>query len=74
MCAIMDVDFIRDYRDSRKIMLNLEHKLMQQLAPQNLYDSLTMLQKLEVFEYALSNTAGEDLAKVTKKLFWRQVL
>lgn len=71
MCAIMDVDFIRDYRDSRKIMLNLEHKLMQQLAPQNLYDSLTMLQKLEVFEYALSNTAGEDLAKVTKKLFWQ---
>lgn len=71
MCAIMDVDFIRDYRDSRKIMLNLEHKLMQQLAPQNLYDSLTVLQKLEVFEYALSNTAGEDLAKVTKKLFWQ---
>jgi hypothetical protein len=45
-------------------MLNVEHKLMQQLAPQALYDSLTMIQKLEVFESALANTAGEDLAKI----------
>lgn len=57
-------DNIRDHRDSRKIMLNVEHKLMQQLAPQALYDSLTMIQKLEVFESAMANTSGDDLAKI----------
>lgn len=57
-------DLIRDFRDSRKIMLNVEHKLMQQVAPNNLYDSLTHVHKLEVFEYALANTTGEDLAKI----------
>jgi hypothetical protein len=57
-------DLIRDFRDSRKIMLNVEHKLMQQIAPNQLYDSLPQVHKLEVFEYSLSNTAGEDLSKI----------
>jgi len=57
-------DLIRDFRDSRKIMLNVEHKLMQQVAPNNLYDSLSHIHKLEVFEHALANTTGEDLAKI----------
>ncbi len=35
-----------------------------QLAPNNLYDSLTHTQKLEVFEHALANTDGDDLAKI----------
>jgi hypothetical protein len=55
---------IRDFRDSKKVVLNLEHKLMQQVAPNNLYDSLPSIHKLEVFEYALANTSGEDLAKI----------
>lgn len=57
-------DLIRDYRDRRKIMLNTEHKLMQQLAPNNVYDTLTTIQKLEIFEHALENSAGDDLHKI----------
>lgn len=57
-------DLIRDFRDSRKIMLNLEHKIMMQLAPNNSYDLLSHPHKLEVFEHALANTDGDDLAKI----------
>ncbi|EEB07626.1 phosphatidylinositol kinase Tor2 [Schizosaccharomyces japonicus yFS275] len=53
---------IRDYRESRKIMLNIEHRLMVQMAPD--YDRLTVLQKVEVFEYALLSTTGQDLYRV----------
>ncbi|TMW61633.1 hypothetical protein Poli38472_010696 [Pythium oligandrum] len=53
---------IRDYREARKILLNIEHRLMLQMAPD--YDALPLLQKVEVFEYALENTAGQDLYKV----------
>ncbi|KAF9162608.1 phosphatidylinositol kinase- protein kinase tor1 [Actinomortierella ambigua] len=53
---------IRDFRESRKILLNLEHRIMLQLAPD--YDNLTLMQKVEVFEYALNNTGGQDLYKV----------
>ena len=53
---------IRDYRESRKILLNIEHRLMLQQAPT--YDHLTLIQKMEVFEYALNNTNGSDLYKV----------
>ncbi|AMD21577.1 HFL279Cp [Eremothecium sinecaudum] len=53
---------IREYRESRKIQLNLEHRIMLQMAPD--YDNLTLLQKVEVFTYALDNTKGKDLYKV----------
>eukprot|EP00163_Fabomonas_tropica_P020651 TRINITY_DN36542_c0_g1_i1.p1 TRINITY_DN36542_c0_g1~~TRINITY_DN36542_c0_g1_i1.p1 ORF type:complete len:924 (+),score=262.11 TRINITY_DN36542_c0_g1_i1:217-2772(+) len=53
---------IREYRESRKILLNIEHRLMLQMAPD--YDNLTLMQKVEVFEYALDNTTGQDLYKV----------
>ncbi|CAK4539913.1 unnamed protein product, partial [Aphanomyces euteiches] len=56
---------IRDYREARKILLNIEHRLMLQMAPD--YDVLTLLQKVEVFQYALENTAGQDLYKVPFK-------
>lgn len=52
---------IREYRDSRKIHLNSEHRMMQQMAPD--YDSLMVIQKVEVFEFALTETSGEDLHK-----------
>jgi phosphatidylinositol kinase/protein kinase (PI-3 family) len=57
-------DLIRAYRDSRKIMLDVEHRLILQVAPGKLYDSLPMMHKLEVFEHAMTYTAGEDLAKI----------
>ncbi|EEB07941.2 phosphatidylinositol kinase Tor1 [Schizosaccharomyces japonicus yFS275] len=51
-----------DYRESKNVLLNQEHRLMLQMAPD--LDSLTVLQKLEVFEYALQNTDGRDLYHV----------
>ncbi|SCV00133.1 LAMI_0G03092g1_1 [Lachancea mirantina] len=53
---------IREHREARKIPLNIEHRIMLQMAPD--YDTLTLLQKVEVFTYALDNTKGEDLYKV----------
>jgi FKBP12-rapamycin complex-associated protein len=53
---------IKDYRDARKILLNIEHRIMQQQAPD--YNLLSLMQKVEVFEYALNKTTGQDLSKV----------
>ncbi|XP_056160920.1 serine/threonine-protein kinase TOR isoform X3 [Syzygium oleosum] len=53
---------IREYRDARKITLNQEHKHMLSFAPD--YDHLPLIAKVEVFEYALQNTEGNDLARV----------
>ncbi|KAF6026864.1 TOR [Bugula neritina] len=53
---------IRDYREKKKILLNIEHRIMMRMAPD--YDHLTLMQKVEVFEYALDNTTGDDLAKI----------
>lgn len=53
---------VRDYRDSRKILLNIEHRIMLQMAPD--YDNLTLMQKVEVLGYALDNTTGQDLYRV----------
>ena len=47
---------IREYRDARKIPLNVEHRLMLGMAPD--YDHLTVIQKVEVFEHALDSTSG----------------
>ena len=48
--------------DARHITINIEQMLMVRLAPD--YQHLTLIQKVEVFEYALANTTGQDLAKV----------
>ena len=53
---------IRDHRETNKVPLNIEHWVMLQMAPD--YDILTLLQKVEVFEYAMDNTEGNDLADV----------
>jgi len=53
---------IKDYRESRKILLNIEYRLMLQMAPD--YEILTLMQKVEVFEHALDNTTGQDLYRV----------
>ncbi|KAF8668205.1 Atypical PIKK FRAP protein kinase [Rhizoctonia solani] len=53
---------IRDYRETRRILLNIEYRLMLQMAPD--YESLTLIQKVEVFEYALDNTTGQDLYRI----------
>ena len=53
---------VRDYRDSRKILLNIEQRLMLAMAPD--YDNLQLMGKVEVFQHALANTTGQDLNKV----------
>jgi FKBP12-rapamycin complex-associated protein len=40
---------IKDYRDSRKILLDIECRLMSQMSSD--YASLPLLQKVEVFGY-----------------------
>ena len=53
---------IKDYRENRRILLNIEHRIMLQMAPD--YDNLTLMQKVEVFSYAMDNTTGKDLYRV----------
>jgi len=53
---------IRDYRDARKIPVNIEHKLMLQMAPD--FDNLTLMQKVEAFQFSLDSTNGQDLEKI----------
>jgi FKBP12-rapamycin complex-associated protein len=57
-------DLIRTYRQSKNILLDVEQMLMQQICPFNIFEHLTPLQKLEVFEHALKNTSGQDLHKI----------
>ena len=52
---------IKQYRDAKKIMLNVEQRLMMRMAPD--YQHLTLIQKVECFEYTLNNTSGHDLRK-----------
>ncbi|KAJ2698563.1 phosphatidylinositol kinase- protein kinase tor1 [Coemansia sp. IMI 209128] len=54
-------EIIRDYREAHNISPNLEHSLALQFAPH--CEILTVPQKVEVFEYALSNTPGNDLQR-----------
>ncbi|KAK0179190.1 hypothetical protein PV327_008004 [Microctonus hyperodae] len=53
---------IRDYRDKKKILLNIEHRIMLRMAPD--YDHLMLMQKVEVFEHALEHTHGDDLSRL----------
>jgi len=53
---------IRDYREKKKVLLNVEHRIMQRMAPD--YDHLPLMNKVEVFEHSLENTKGDDLAKL----------
>jgi phosphatidylinositol kinase/protein kinase (PI-3 family) len=55
-------ELIREYRQARNILLNLEHRLMLQMSSD--YDNLCLIQKVEVFEYALENTDGMDIERV----------
>lgn len=48
---------IKDYRKSKNIPLNLEHREMLKIAPD--YDHLTAMQKVEVFTDALKKTTGK---------------
>ncbi|KAJ3138476.1 phosphatidylinositol kinase- protein kinase tor1 [Physocladia obscura] len=53
---------IRDYRENRKIILNIEQKLMNEINPE--YTELPLIHKVEIFEHALNKTDGKDLFKM----------
>ena len=53
---------IREYRDQRKVPLNVEHRLMLQMSQD--FDHLSLVQKVEVFQYALDSTNGLDLNRI----------
>lgn len=53
---------IKEYRENRSILLNIEHRIMLQMAPD--YEFLSLMQKVEVFSYAMDNTTGQDLYRV----------
>jgi FKBP12-rapamycin complex-associated protein len=55
-------NLIKEYREHRRILLNIEHRIMLQMAPD--FDNLTLMQKVEVFSYAMDNTTGKDLYRV----------
>ena len=58
-------DLIRNYRDRKKILLDIEHRLMEQLVHLKTgHDKLPAIHKLEIFEHALKNTNGKDLHKI----------
>jgi serine/threonine-protein kinase mTOR len=55
---------IKDYRQAKKVPLNMENREMLKLAPD--FDMLTVMQKVEVFVEALKKTTGKgnDLAEI----------
>ena len=59
---------IRDFREKKKIMLNIEHRIMLRMAPD--YDHLTLMQKVEVI-YLCVKLCGVDVV-VNNSVFLRQ--
>ncbi|CAF4010123.1 unnamed protein product, partial [Didymodactylos carnosus] len=53
---------IKEHREKSRVLLNAEHRHMQTKAPH--FDHLPLINKVEVFEYALSLLEGDDLAKI----------
>ena len=56
---------IREYRNSNKIIHNVESRLMYTMSPK--FENNSLLNKLEVFKYALQNTRGLDLYNILWK-------
>ncbi|KAH9246999.1 hypothetical protein BASA81_015430 [Batrachochytrium salamandrivorans] len=55
-------ELIKEYREARKIPVNIEHRVISDFAPA--YETLVPIQKVEVFQHSLRETSGQDLAKV----------
>lgn len=60
-CDTMHV-LVKDFRENRKIIPNIEHKFMVRVAPEP--DRLPLLHKVDLFEYMRANTGGRDIARV----------
>lgn len=53
---------IKEHRERKKIMLNLEHRIILRMSPQ--YDHLPLAQKVEVFEHCIGMGSSHDLANL----------
>ncbi|ETO28610.1 phosphatidylinositol kinase Tor2 [Reticulomyxa filosa] len=53
---------IKEYRESHKMLNNIENILMHQMAPD--FAKLCLMPKVEVFEYVLRHTSGKDLQEM----------
>lgn len=54
---------IKQYRESKGIVLNAEHKLMEEFSG-NFFTTNTLLQKLESFRNAIKQVPGTDIANI----------
>lgn len=55
-------ELVEAFRVPRKVLMNIEHRVVIQTAPQ--YDTLPLLGKLELFTKVMTNTMGADLAQM----------
>ncbi|KAJ9451057.1 (UPF0240) [Diplonema papillatum] len=57
---------IKDFREKKKMRINVEYQHMIQLChnSEQSYDILPLVNKVELFEYAMDCTTGQDLYKV----------
>ncbi len=53
---------VKEHREVRKVMPNIEHKVMTRVAPEP--ERLPLLHKVDIFKFMLSNTSGSDIARV----------
>lgn len=53
---------VKNYREVRKIVPNIEQRVMLRCAQEP--ERLSLLQKVDLFEYMLSSTSGGDLEKI----------
>jgi serine/threonine-protein kinase mTOR len=53
---------VKTFRENRRVMPNVEHKVMLRVAPEP--ERLPLLHKVDLFEFMLQNTGGRDIARV----------
>jgi FKBP12-rapamycin complex-associated protein len=57
-------ELLKDYRKAHNYPLETEPTYMQRMCSTQDYYKLTVIQKVEVLQYALDRTPGNDLAKI----------
>eukprot|EP01064_Diplonema_japonicum_P019905 TRINITY_DN2882_c0_g1_i3.p1 TRINITY_DN2882_c0_g1~~TRINITY_DN2882_c0_g1_i3.p1 ORF type:complete len:2463 (+),score=482.32 TRINITY_DN2882_c0_g1_i3:61-7449(+) len=57
---------VKEFRERKKMRINVEYQHMVQLCYQQdqAYEHLPLINKVELFEYMMENTTGQDLYKV----------
>eukprot|EP00755_Sulcionema_specki_P018103 Sspe_Gene.66045::Locus_39040_Transcript_1_1_Confidence_1.000_Length_4442::g.66045::m.66045/K07203/MTOR, FRAP, TOR; serine/threonine-protein kinase mTOR len=57
---------VKDFRERKKIRINVEFQhMIQECHPsENAYNLLPLINKVELFEYAMDHTTGQDIYKV----------